>query len=115
MEGTVRMRHVIHPGLIALLALFLWTVPAFAEDKSFYSPIIHVDKEKGFIVVSNSGKVFPVEVPETAKAHLEKLPVSGMIDIVVEMRDNNAPLLKTWKVAGGESSCRQFDGKTCSK
>ena len=53
-----------------------------------------------------------VENP-TAKPHLEKLPVSGMIDIVVEMRDGNTPLLKTWKVAGGESSCRQFDGKTC--
>jgi hypothetical protein len=107
------MRHAIHPGLIALLALSLWAMPALAEDKSFYSPIIHVDKEKGFIVVSSSGKVFQVEVPDTAKPHLEKLPVSGMIDIVVEMRDGNTPLLKTWKVAGGESSCRQFDGKTC--
>jgi hypothetical protein len=54
-----------------------------------------------------------VEVPEAAKPHLEKLPVSGMIDIVVEMRADNAPLLKTWKVAGGESSCKHFDGKTC--
>ena len=111
MEDTVRIGHVIHPGIVALL--FLWAVPALAEDKSFYSPIIHVDKEKGFIVVSNSGKVFPVEVPDTAKPHLDKLPVSGMIDIVVEMRDGNTPLLKTWKVAGGDSSCKQFDGKSC--
>jgi hypothetical protein len=29
------------------------------------------------------------------------------------MRADNAPLLKTWKVAGGESSCKHFDGKTC--
>lgn len=113
MEDTVRTHYFIYPGLVALLALCLSGVPAFAEDKSFYSPIIHVDKEKGFIVVSGSGKVFPVEVPETAKPHLEKLPVSGMIDIVVEMRDGNTPLLKTWKVAGGDSSCKQFDGKTC--
>ena len=113
MEDPVRIGHVIHPRLVALFALLLCAVSASAEDKSFYSPIIHVDKEKGFIVVSNSGKVFPVEVPDTAKPHLEKLPVSGMIDIVVEMRDGNTPLLKTWKVAGGDSSCKQFDGKTC--
>ncbi len=114
MEGTVRMSHFINPlGLVAVLALLLSVAPVSAEDKSFYSPIIHVDKEKGIIVVSNSGKVFAVEVPETAKPHLEKLPVSGMIDIVVEMRADNAPLLKTWKVAGGESSCKHFDGKTC--
>ena len=100
-------------GLVATLALLCLIAPASAEDKSFYSPIVHVDKEKGFIVISNSGKVFAVEVPEAAKPHLEKLPVSGMIDIVVEMRSDNAPLLKTWKVAGGESSCKHFDGKTC--
>lgn len=103
-----------HPlGLVAVFALLLSLCPAWAEDKSFYSPIVHVDKEKGFIVVSNSGKVFAVEVPETARPHLEKLPVSGMIDIVVEMRDDKAPLLKTWKLAGGDSSCKHFDGKTC--
>lgn len=101
-------------GFIAAVAIFSIPIdPVFAENQSFYSPLIQVDKEKGFIVVSNSGKVFAVEVPEAAKPHLEKLPVSGMIDIVVEMRPDNAPLLKTWKVAGGESSCKQFDGKTC--
>jgi len=111
----VRSVHFIHPVgfVVILLAVVVSTLPVRAEDKSFYSPIIHVDKEKGVIVVSNSGKVFAVEVPELARPHLEKLPVSGMIDIVVEMRDDNAPLLKTWKVAGGESSCKQFDGKTC--
>lgn len=100
-------------GLVAMLAVLALVRPACAEDKSFYSPIVQVDKEKGFIVISNSGKVFAVEVPEAAKPHLEKLPVSGMIDIVVEMRADNPPLLKTWKVAGGESSCKHFDGKTC--
>jgi hypothetical protein len=107
------MSHCNPLGLVTVFALLLSASPALAEDKSFYSPIVHVDKEKGFIVVSNSGKVFAVEVPEAAKPHLEKLPVSGMIDIVVEMRGDNAPLLKTWKVAGGESSCKHFDGKTC--
>lgn len=90
-----------------------WTGPAAAEDKSIYSPIIFVDKEKGYIVVSSSGAVFGVEVPEAAKPHLDKLPVSGMLDIVVELRPGNAPLLKTWKLAAGESSCKVFDGKAC--
>ena len=97
----------------AALVLLTWIAPVAAEDKSFYSPVIHVDKEKGFIVVSNSGSVFAVEASEAAKPHLDKLPVSGMIDIVVEMREGNAPLLKTWKVMGGESSCKLFDGKSC--
>ena len=84
-----------------------------AEDRSFFSPIIHVDKEKGFLVVSDSGKVFPVETSETAKPHLAQLPLMGMIDIVVEKRSGQPPLLKSWKVAAGESDCKHFDGKTC--
>jgi hypothetical protein len=99
----------------------IWTVvtaigaagSTFAEDKSIFSPIIHVDKEKGFIVVSSDAKVFAVEASEAAKPHLDKLPVSGMIDMTVELRPGNNPLLKRWKVAGGESACKEFDGKTC--
>jgi hypothetical protein len=54
-----------------------------------------------------------VEVPEEAKAHIEKLPQSGLVDIVVETREGQPPLLKTWKVKSGESTCLHFDGKTC--
>jgi hypothetical protein len=108
-----RLHAMNRVGCALIFTIIFGSSLVFAEDKSFYSPIIQVDKEKGFIVVSNSGKVFAVEVPETAKPHLDKLPLSGMIDIVVEMRPDNAPLLKRWKVAGGESSCKQFDGKTC--
>jgi len=86
---------------------------AAAEEKSYYSPIIFVDKEKGFIVISNSGAVFGVEVAPEAKQHLDKLPASGLIDIVVEIRPDNAPLVKRWKIASGESTCKIFDGKTC--
>jgi hypothetical protein len=90
-----------------------WAGPAGAEEKSYYSPIIFVDKEKGFIVISDSGAVFGVEVPPEAKPHLDKLPSSGLIDIVVEIRPGNAPLVKRWKIAAGESACKIFDGKTC--
>ena len=109
--ATPNMLRVILAAI--MLNCFFVTPPAGAEDKSIYSPIIHVDKEKGYIVVSSSGAVFGVEVPEAAKPHLDKLPVSGMLDIVVELRPGNAPLLKTWKLAAGESTCKVFDGKTC--
>lgn len=100
-----------------LVGIALWTSgmtqTSHAEVKSFYSPIVYVDREKGFIVISNSGAVFGIEVPPEAKPHLEKLPVSGMIDVVVELRPNQVPLIKTWKIAAGETSCRIFDGKVC--
>jgi len=90
-----------------------WIEPAGAEEKSYYSPIIFVDKEKGFIVISDSGAVFGIEVPPEAKPHLDKLPPSGLIDVVVEIRPDNAPLVKRWKIASGDSACKIFDGKTC--
>ena len=112
----VKPRHVLSLGLIlftvALICL-TWVVSAGAEEKSIYSPIIQIDKEKGWLVVSSSGAVFPVEASEAAKPHLDKLPISGMIDIVVETRPNGPPLLKSWKLASGESSCKTFDGKAC--
>ncbi len=99
--------------LIVMLAWTGWIGSAAAEEKSFFSPIIDVNTDKGFIVVSADGKVFAVEASEAAKPHLGKLPISGMIDLVVELRGESPPLIKTWKVAGGESSCKIFDGKTC--
>jgi len=45
---------------------------------------------------------------------MEKLPISGLVDFVVEMRTNGqTPLIKTWKVKSGESACMVFDGKGC--
>lgn len=99
------------------LSLFLLTmtaVPGFAEDRSFYSPVIYIDTEKNQILISTSATVFYIEVPEAAKPHMEKLPVSGLVDFVVEMRgDDKLPLIKTWKVKSGESTCMYFNGKEC--
>ena len=111
------MRHY-SPVALLLATLFAWYLGsdshAYAETKSFYSPIIYVDQEKGYIVISNSGAVFGIEAPPEAKPHLEKLPISGLIDVVVELRGpKEAPLIKRWKVASGETSCRIFDGKEC--
>jgi hypothetical protein len=88
--------------------------PSFAEDKSFYSPVIQVDMENHRILISTFGSVFWIDAPDAAKPYIEKLPVSGLVDFVVEMRGNEqAPLLKTWKVKSGETSCKHFDGKAC--
>jgi len=98
----------------SFILLNLTTQPSLAEEKSFYSPVIRVDMESHRILISTSGSVFWIDVPDQAKPHLEKLPISGLADFVVEMRENGqAPLLKTWKVKSGETSCTYFDGKTC--
>ncbi len=101
-------------GALALSFLFLIAIsPALAEERSFYSPVIFIDKEKNQILMSESARVFYIEVSEAAKPHLEKLPQGVLVDFVVEMRGDNLPLLKTWHVKGGESACMIFDGKTC--
>jgi hypothetical protein len=98
----------------SLFLLGLIASPSFAEDKSFYSPVISVDRENHRILISTFGSVFWIDVPDSAQPHIEKLPVSGLVDFVVEMRENGqAPILKTWKVKSGETSCMYFDGKAC--
>ena len=103
--------------LSVILSLFLLGLIAssgFDEDKSFYSPVIQVDVDTHRVLISTLGGVFWIDVPDMAKPHIEKLPISGLVDFVVEMRENGqAPLLKTWKVKSGETSCLHFDGKTC--
>lgn len=104
---------------IFLLSCVLFLVTASvttapAEDKSFYSPVIHIDKENHRILISTLGSVFYIDVPEVAQPHMEKLPISGLVDFVVEMRgEGQAPLVKTWKVKSGESTCVYFNGKEC--
>lgn len=108
------MRTALLTVFSSFFLLSLLAFPSIAEDKSFYSPVIHVDKENYRVLISTFGSVFWIDVPDAAKPHIEKLPVSGLVDFVVEMRENGqAPLLKTWKVKSGETSCIYFDGKTC--
>ncbi len=111
------MPHMRTTLLAAAFSLSLFTLtasPSFAEDKSFYSPIIYVDAENHRILISTLGSVFYIDVPEAARPHMEKLQVSSLVDFVVEMRGNDQmPVIKTWKVKSGESSCKYFDGKEC--
>jgi hypothetical protein len=108
------MRTALLAGFFSFSLLGLIAYPSFAEDKSFYSPVIQVDMENHRVLISTFGSVFWIDAPDAAKPHIEKLPISGLVDFVVEMRGNElAPLLKTWKVKSGETSCKYFDGKTC--
>jgi hypothetical protein len=100
--------------MLPVLCLFVLTVPAHAEDKSFYSPVIQVDKDNKRVLISTLGSVFYIEVPDAGQPHMDKLPISGLVDFVVEMRGNGQmPLIKTWKVKSGESACMYFNGKEC--
>jgi hypothetical protein len=100
--------------LLTTLSSLLFICPSMAEDKSFYSPVIQIDKDNHRILISTLGSVFYIDVPEVAQPHMEKLPISGLVDFVVEMRGNGQmPLVKTWKVKSGESTCMYFNGKEC--
>ena len=108
------MRTTLLTVFFSIILISLMPHPSVAEEKSFYSPVISVDRENHRILISTLGAVFWIEAPDAAKPHIEKLPISGLADFVVEMRENGqAPLLKTWKVKSGETSCTYFDGKTC--
>ena len=111
----MRLRQLLsHYLLLLLCAVTLPATQVLAEDRSFYSPVIYIDTEQSQILISTSASVFYIEVPEAAKPHMEKLPVSGLVDFVVEMRgEDKRPLIKTWKVKSGESSCMYFDGNEC--
>ena len=100
--------------LFTISLTFLIANQSFAEDKSYYSPVINIDTENHRILISKLGGVFYIDVPEAARPHMEKLPVSGLVDFVVEMRgEGEMPLIKTWKVKSGESACLFFNGKEC--
>jgi hypothetical protein len=108
------MRTTLLSVFFTFFFLGLMTNHSFAEEKSFYSPIIGVDTENHRILISTLGSVFYIDVPEAARPHMEKLPISSLVDFVVEMRgEGQMPVIKTWKVKSGESACMYFNGKEC--
>ncbi len=108
------MRTILLNVFFSFFLLSLMTHPSFAEEKSFYSPIIGIDTENHRILISTLGSVFYIDVPDAARPHMEKLSISGLVDFVVEMRgEGQMPLIKTWKVKSGESACMYFNGKEC--
>jgi hypothetical protein len=100
--------------LFTMLLVIGMTSSSQAEDKSFYSPVIYIDVENHRILISQLGGVFYIDVPEIARPHIEKLPISGLVDFVVDWKgDDQMPVIKTWKVKSGESTCLHFNGKEC--
>jgi hypothetical protein len=104
----------MHIIFLAILLSMAQVGTAHAVDKSYYSPVIYIDVENHRILISELGGVFYIDVPDIARPHMEKLPISGLVDFVVEVRgENEMPVLKTWKVKSGESTCMYFNGKEC--
>lgn len=105
--------------LIGLVLVFQSSAPVFAEAstnfKSYYSPIVRLEADKGYFLVTTDSGIQWIQVEEAAKPHLKTLEVGDMIDVIVELRSGDVPpLLKSWKLARSSSPCKVFDGKSCS-
>ena len=119
------MKSISHFFLIGLVVIFssltlTFTGFAFTDEPgkkgSFYSPIIRIVPEKGFIMISHSGGILWLKASDAAAPHLAKLPKGGLIDITVAFQGKpNPPIIQSWKLASGDSTCPIFDGKSCMK
>lgn len=112
--------HYVINSLFVLALLFQTSAPVFAEAstslKSYYSPIVRLEPEKGFFLITTDSGIQWIQVEDAAKRHLKTLDVGDMIDVMVELRANDTPpLLKSWKLARSSSPCKIFNGKTCRK
>ena len=104
---------------LGLVLFFQTSAPALAEasntEKSYYSPIVRLEPEKGFFLITTDSGIQWIQVAEPVKTHLKTLAVGDMIDVVIEFRpDNIPPLLKSWKLARSASPCKVFNGTDCS-
>lgn len=86
-----------------------------SKEVGIYSSIVQVAPKKGYIMVTKDGNVMWVKASKAAKPYVKHLPQGEMIDIVVEMRGKKAPIMKSWKLVSGESRCKVFNGKKCSR
>jgi hypothetical protein len=113
MGNLMRRTTVLITSACLLLSLSL-AGAALAAERSYFSPIIDVDAKRGFIFISADSGIVIVKASEAAMPHLGKLPRMGMIDLVAEVKPgHNVVYLKSWKLVGGESDCKVFDGKAC--
>ena len=113
---------MFRPFTFVLLLVFMMSTVTLAwaftdepgEEGSFYSPIIRVVPDKGFILINSGSGILWLKASEAAMPHIAKLPVGGLIDVVVVFQGKpNPPVIKLWKLANGESACPVFDGKQC--
>ncbi len=106
--------------ILPLIIVLSVSVPGWAftdepgKEGSFYSPVIRVVPDKGFILISSGSGILWLKASEAAMPHLSELPVGGLIDVVVEFQGKpNPPILKSWKLTSGDSACSVFDGAQC--
>jgi len=104
--------------ILGLTVLFQTSVPVFSEAsatlKSYNSPIVDLEPEKGFFLITIDSGIQWIQVEDKVKDHLKTLANGDIIDVVVELRpDKIYPLLRSWKLARSASPCKIFDGQTC--
>ena len=119
-EKAMPPSYVISSLFVVLTLLFQTSVPVFADAstslKSYYSPIVRLEPDKGYFLITTDSGIQWIQVEDPVKEHLKTLEVGDMIDVVVEIRpDNVPPLLKSWKLARSASPCKVLKGQTCSK
>ncbi len=107
-------------GLIVIFSILIVSLTAAAftdepgKEGAFYSPIIRIVPDKGFMLISTNGGILWLRASEAAAPHLSKLPVGGLIDVIVEFQGKpNPPIIRSWKLASGDSNCNVFDGTHC--
>jgi len=107
-------------SFLALVLLSLTSDPIFVEAttslKSYYSPIVRLEADKGYFLITTNSGIQWIQVEDAVKEHLKTLEVGDMIDVVVELRpDPVPPLLKSWKLARSGSPCKVLKDQTCRK
>jgi hypothetical protein len=112
--------HSLINVFLALVLLMLTSAPVLAEAstslKSWYSPIVRLEADKGYFLITTNSGIQWIQVEDAVKEHLKTLEVGDMIDVVVELRpDPVPPLLKSWKLARSASPCKVLKDQTCSK
>ncbi len=120
MDHPPSFRRPSRYGLIlALCFLVFWQsgiVQATNSTQQYTSPIVKLEPEKGFFLITTDAGILWIQVQDSVKEHLKTLEVGDVIDVTVELRPDKAPpILKSWKLARSGSSCKIFDGKTCHK
>ena len=116
------MNRIAGVVLVALGLLLGTTSIAFTADKeksdkekAYYGTIVAIDQNTKMLkLVTNDGVMVDMVAEGKAAKHLDKIPPNTLIDVNVEMRDGAAPLIKSWKMAQAQSSCRVFDGSMCA-
>jgi len=116
---------ILFRALLTLVWLLLLLGPthissawAFVDEPgkkgSFYTPIIRIVPESGFLLINSGNGILWVKASPEAMPHLSKLPIGGLLDVIVEFQGQpNPPIIKSWKLASGNSSCDVFDGTHC--